>query len=117
MDHFRAPEPFLFDGQNVAQRWTRWRKSFQTYFTACEMGKKSKDVQVAVMLHSAGQEAQYIHEHFQYDAETEAADKKDYVKLLDKFGEYCRPRKNVVYERYRFWSRDQIQDEHVDNWV
>ena len=33
------------------------------------------------------------------------------------FGDYCRPRKNVVYERYRFWSRDQSRDEHVDNWV
>ena len=117
MDHLRLPEPFSFEGPNVAQRWTRWRKQFQTYFTACEYGKKSKDVQVAVLLHSAGQEAQDIHEHFQFDEETAEADRKNYTKILDKFGDYCRPRKNVVYERYRFWSRDQIQDEHVDNWV
>ena len=117
MDHLRLPEPFSFEGPNVAQRWTRWRKQFQTYFTACEYGKKSKDVQVAVLLHSAGQEAQDIHEHFQFDEETAEADRKNYTKILDKFGDYCRPRKNVVYELYRFWSRDQIQDEHVDNWV
>ena len=87
------------------------------YFTACEYGKKSKEVQVAVLLNVAGAEAQDVHEHFQFDAETEATDKKDYAKLLDMFGDYCRPRKNVVYERYRFWSRDQSRDEHVDNWV
>ena len=88
-----------------------------TYFTACEYGKKSKEVQVAVLLNVAGPEAQDVHEHFQFDAETAAADKKDYAKLLDMFGEYCNPRKNVVYERFRFWSRDQNRDEHVDNWV
>ena len=57
------------------------------YFTACEYGKKSKEVQVAVLLNVAGAEAQDVHEHFQFDAETEATDKKDYAKLLDMFGD------------------------------
>ena len=35
------------------------------YFTACEYGKKSKEVQVAVLLNVAGAEAQDVHEHFQ----------------------------------------------------
>ena len=114
MENFKAPDAFSFDGLNVAQRWTRWQKQFQMYFTACELGKKSKEVQVAILLHSAGPEAQEIHEQFQF---TEDGDKKEYLKILEKFGDYCKPRKNVVYERYRFWSRNQQEDEPVDKWV
>ena len=114
MDRFRAPEPFAFDGPNIAQRWMRWQKQFVTYFTACEISKKTKTVQVSILLHVAGAEAQEVHEQFQFN---EDADKDDYTKVLEKFTEYCRPRKNTVYERYRFWSRDQVQDEPVDKWV
>ncbi len=114
MENFKPPDSFSFEGPNIAQRWTRWQKQFQTYFTACEIGKKDDDVQVAILLHSAGPEAQEIHEQFQYAVE---ADKKDYKKVLEKFGDYCKPRKNVVYERYRFWSRNQMNDEPVDKWV
>ncbi len=85
-----------------------------TYFTASELGKKEPDVQVAILLNVAGPEAQEIHEQFQFVNDD---DKKAYLKILDKFGDYCKTRKNVVYERYRFWSRNQIEDEPVDKWV
>ena len=114
MDHFKPPEAFTFDGPNIAQRWTRWQKTFVTYFQACELSKKGKKVQVSILLHVAGTDAQEIHEQFQFD---EDGDKDDVTKILAKFEEYCRPRKNVVYERYKFWSRDQIDDEPVDKWV
>ena len=114
MEHFRAPEPFSFDGPNVAQRWNRWEKQFNTFFTACELVKKDKAVQVAILLHTAGTDAQEIHEQFQF---AEEADKKDYAKVLQMFKDYCHPRKNTVYERYCFWSRNQVPDEPVDKWV
>ena len=111
---FRAPEPFVFDGPDVAQRWSRWRKAFETYFTAAEIVKKSAEVQVAILLHSAGTEAQEIFSQFTFENEN---DKKDVKKVLDHFSTYCKPRKNTVYERYCFWSRGQVEDEAVDKWV
>ena len=114
MEHFRAPDHFSFDGPNVAQRWNRWEKQFNTFFTACELPKKEKDVQVAILLHTAGTDAQEIHEQFQFTQET---DKKDVTKILKMFRDYCQPRKNTVYERYCFWSRNQVSDEPIDKWV
>ena len=111
MDNFRPPESFSFEGADVADRWKRWEKQFETYFTAFEVSKKPKKVQVAMLLHCAGAEAQEIHEQFEF-AEDESDD--NYKTVLQKFREYCHPRKNKVYERYRFWSRDQIQDEPID---
>ena len=33
------------------------------------------------------------------------------------FRDYCEPRKNEVFERYKFWQRDQREEETVDQWV
>ena len=114
MESFRAPEPFEFDGPDVAQRWSKWRKAFETYFTAAEVTKKTPDVQVAILLHSAGTEAQEIHSQFVFVNED---DKKDVKKVLDHFDTYCKPRKNTVYERYCFYSRKQKEDEAIDKYV
>ena len=114
MDKFRGPDAFSFDGADVAQRWNRWEKAFRTYFMAAELKKKPKDVQVAILLNCAGTEAQEVHEQFEFEEEV---DEKDIEKVLKKFEEYCHPRKNTVYERYRFWCRNQSGDEPVDKWV
>ena len=114
MEYFKSPDNFSFDGPNVAQRWNRWQKQFETYYAACELSKRDKDTQVAILLHTAGAEAQEIHEQFKFEVD---ADKQDYKKILTKFEDYCHPRKNTVYERYCFWSRDQVEEEHVDKWV
>ena len=99
MEFVKPPEAFAFEEPNAPQRWARWLKQFETYFVAAELSTKSQEVQVARLLNAAGPEAQEIHELFTYEAED---DKKDYKKVLKKFSEYCRPRKNVIAERYRY---------------
>ena len=114
MEHFKSIDNFVFDGHDVSQRWVRWQKQFENYFAACELEKKHKETQVAILLHTAGAEAQEIHEQFTFQTDDE---KKDYKVILKKFKEYCHPRKNTVYERYCFWSRDQVEGEPIDKWV
>ena len=114
MEYVKPPEPFAFEEPNAPQRWARWQKQFITYFTAAELSEKPKIVQVARLLNAAGPEAQEIHELFVY-AENE--DREDYNVILRKFDEYCRPKKNVIYERFRFWSRWQKEGEPFDHWV
>ena len=114
MEYVKPPEPFAFEEPNAPQRWARWQKQFVTYFTAAELSEKSKKVQVARLLNAAGPEAQEIHELFTF-ADNE--DREDYTVVLRKFEEYCRPKKNVIYERFRFWSRWQKEGEPFDHWV
>ena len=66
--------------------------AFNTYFTAVEL-------KVARLPNAAGAEAQEIHDLFLFASNE---DKKDFKVVLGKFGEYCRPRKNVVFKRHRF---------------
>ena len=85
-----------------AKYWER-----QIGFVAAELDKKSKEVQVARLLNAAGSKAQEIHDLFSFEnEETE----KDYKKVQEKFREYCRPRKNIVYVR----SRSQHEGEPFD---
>ncbi len=111
---FKPPANFLFDSTNLDDAWRRWETQFENYHVACELDKKDKKVQVAILLNAAGPDAQEIHSQFKFSA---TDDQTDYKLILKKFGEYCKPRKNTVYERYRFWQRDQLEGEPVDRWL
>ena len=87
---FKPPDAFNFNGTDVAQRWAKWRKSFETYFTAAEVEKKPANVQIAILLHTAGAEAQEIHSQFTF---SEDENKDDFKTVLDKFNSYCNPQK------------------------
>ena len=64
--------------------------------------RSRKQVQVARLLKAAGSEAHEIHELFTFET---GEDENDYKIMLAKFREYYRQKKNVVYERHKFWYR------------
>lgn len=111
---FPTPSPMKFDVPNVAEGWKKWEKSFEVYRTAREAFKKPEKVQVALLLHIAGPDAQTIFDTFQFRS---GESKEKYSDVLQKFREYVEPHRNVVYERYLFWTRDQQEDEPVDSWL
>ena len=114
MDSLKPPSPIDFHSGNVADSWQRWKRQFEIYFAAAKLNKKAKATQEAILLHAAGPEAQDIHRAFSW---SEAEDKHCYKTFLQKFTDYCEPRKNVVFERYEFWALDQRSTESVDAWL
>ena len=62
----------------------------------------------------AGPEAQDVHETFTYTGDEQ---RNDIETVLLKFRTYCEPRKNIVFERYQFWDRNQNASEPIDQWV
>lgn len=46
-----------------------------------------------------------------------AADKDKIDKVIQAFKNYCNPKKNVTYERFVFFSRNQKVDETIDHYV
>ena len=108
-----------FADRNLAEAWRRWENQFRIYFQASELDKKSPATQTAILLHVAGPDAQDIYQTFTFAAPTdEQPDPRNDVEVvLKQFGTYCNPRRNTVYERHRFWSRDQADGETIDQWV
>ncbi len=105
MDVFRPPPEMNFNAGNTAETWRCWEQQFWKYFAAAEVNKKSEKTQMAILLHSAGPDAQDIHKNFVFaNAGTDRAD--NWENILKKFREYCESCKNECYERYKFWQRD-----------
>ncbi|XP_078495460.1 LOW QUALITY PROTEIN: uncharacterized protein LOC144750542 [Ciona intestinalis] len=83
---------------------------------AAQLDSKPGKTQVAILLHCAGPEAQDIFANFQFSNTDD--DKSDNIEnVITKFRQYCEPKKNVIFETYKFWQRDQHEGEPFDKWV
>ena len=76
--------------------------------------KKPEGVQVATLLTVIGEEAREVYATFN-DWEDDG-DEKKIKPVLKKFGEYCEPRKNVPFERFKFNRRVQEPGETYDQY-
>lgn len=97
---------------NLPENWKSWRQKFENYLIASETDKKSEKVQCAQLLYYFGEEAINIYNTFSFkDGE------QDKIKLLfQKFEEYFVPKKNLTYERYKFFNLKQNK-ETVEHFV
>ena len=114
MDVLKPPENMHFDAGNVAEAWRRWEQQFKIYMTAAELSKKAKATQAAILLHTAGPEALDVFSTFQWEEE---ADKDDTDKVLQKFREYCQPRKTQFSSDTSSGTGNQQEGESIDQWV
>lgn len=51
---------------------------------------------------------------FKFDPEE---DKQKYDQVLKKFEQYCQPKTNIVFERYKFFSCAQKEGQNIDSYV
>ena len=114
MEILKTPMQINFVSNNVAENWRRFERQFRVYYAACEIASKSAPTQVGILLHTAGPEAQDVHQTFTYTGDEQ---RNDIETVLLKFRSYCEPRKNIVFERYQFWNRNQNASEPIDQWV
>lgn len=113
---FTLPPPPALEihDANVAEKWKKFRLAWDNYSLATELDKKAEKVQVATLLTIIGEEARDVFSTFT-DWENEDSQTK-IDPVLQKFAEYCQPRKNFPFERYRFNQRVQEAGESYDQY-
>lgn len=79
-----------------------------------EKDKKSTAQQTAIFLHIAGEEAMEVYNTFTF---TEDQDRTNLEGVIEKFKNFCTPKKNGAYERYQFFSRTQTSREAIELFV
>lgn len=105
-------QPLILEG-NIHENWRKWRQRFENYLVASELSSKKSEVQCATLLHFIGEECHEIYNTFNIEA-----DKKNDIKvLLNTFEGYFNPKKNITYERHKFFTRNQSAKETVDQYV
>ncbi|XP_015124738.1 uncharacterized protein LOC107046602 [Diachasma alloeum] len=110
--HLEAPEPLCLDG-NLAERWKKWIKKLERYLVATECAGKPDEVKIAILLHCIGDEANEKYETFEL-TETQ---KKVYKTVVEKFQEYCVPKKNETIIRHLFFQRKQKDGEKFNDFL
>ncbi|KAM7307862.1 uncharacterized protein ISCGN_011498 [Ixodes scapularis] len=111
MEGLRPPDGLLLSG-NVADNWRKFKQRLELYLAATEPAKARNDKQkAAIFLHVAGAEAIEIFNTFGLTDE----ERTSYSVLVTKFEEYCTPRCNETYERYKFRTRMQAEGESFES--
>ena len=93
--------------------WPRWKSRFQQFREASGLPDASAGKQVSTLLYCLGEEAEAV---LSSTNPTED-DRKDYARVVGKFDEYFKVRKNVIYERARFNKRNQQSGESAKQYI
>lgn len=108
----RIPLPMVFDG-NLSENYRKFKQAFDNYLIATEKDKKTSKVKVAILLNLIGEEGVEVYNNFTLTNE----DKLNYEKVIEEFNKYVLPKKNILYERFKFYNRCQEENEPFDNFL
>ena len=99
------PKPLILQG-NLPENFRRFKQRFNLYLLASGNSTKADNIKNAILLHVIGDEALEIYNTLtvtqRNNAEGEPIDINTEDILL-AFENYCNPRRNVVYARYKFF--------------
>ncbi|XP_072384611.1 uncharacterized protein [Diabrotica undecimpunctata] len=113
-DTCKGLEPFSFQRNNISHEWKFWKQKFQLFLTASGKSEKPDHIKIAILLNQLGDEGLKIFNTFEYE---NVEDDQKYNVVLCKFDTYCSPLKNLIYEHFKFFKRDQLQNESIDQFV
>ena len=105
-----APEMFDF---KKPDEWEKWIRRFGRYRMACDLHKKSEEIQVNTLLYAMGDAAADVMITLVFGDE---GDRLKYDKVKEKFDQYFLVRRNVIYERAKFNQRTQA-DETAEEFI
>ncbi|GFX52842.1 transposon Ty3-G Gag-Pol polyprotein [Trichonephila clavipes] len=82
---------------NVKAKCRKGRQELENYLLAVGKDDRTDKIKIAILLNLLGSEGLEIYNTFKLES------KVNFSEVLQKFEEYCSPRHNVVYERYKFF--------------
>ena len=108
----RLVPPQLFDFRKPDE-WPRWLRRLEQYRVASGLSTDDEGKQVYTLLHCLGDEAGEVF------AACGATDKviKVYAEAVHTFEKFFGVRKNLIFERTRFSSRDQMEGESTERYL
>ncbi|XP_028320243.1 zinc finger protein 260-like [Gouania willdenowi] len=111
MEQHKAPPPLSLIG-NRADNWCTWEQSFRLYIVSS--GEKDEKLKIDILLHTIGEDALEVFKTLKVTTDGDELTMED---VLQAFRDYCSPRKNVVFERYQFWSYQTTAGTSVNGFI
>lgn len=112
MDSFKTPKPLELQG-NLSDNWHRFYQSFEIYMAATTFNTAVDARKIAILLNIIGEDALEIYNNFKLTEEQ----LKKYTVVVEFFKNYCNPKKNLRYNRFIFYNRNQDENEQFDHYL
>lgn len=113
MTEFLKPVDSLSLDGNVAENWRVFKRNYDIFMIAKGIDEKTDVVKINTFLNAIGKDAVEVYDSFNLSP----VERATYTAVIKAFEDFCKPRKNVVYERYRFGSRNQQEGEPFDTFL
>ncbi|KAJ3661691.1 hypothetical protein Zmor_006078 [Zophobas morio] len=112
MGMFRRP-PELDFSTNVSFKWDLWKQQFELFLMAISKEDETEKRKIAIFLNVVGEEGVKIYNSYKLGKQADLT----LAIVLNKFGDHCKPRRNVIYERYCFLKIRQKEGQSFDAYV
>ena len=112
MARIRLQPPNSFNFQ-TPDDWPRWKHRFQQFRLASGLTAESGERQICTLLYSMGDEADNI----LWSTNITNDERKGYNAVLEKFHQFFKVRKNVIFERAKFNRRCQGDTESAEQFI
>lgn len=110
---FKPPKEMLFV-DNIADKWKEWFQQFNIFLIASSKNDESDERKINILLNLIGPQGIKIYNNFK-KPKKDADIKYDHV--VKWFSDYCQPRKNVIFQRFKFGSCVQKEGQSFDEFV
>ena len=107
------PEKLIISGANKSTNWNIFKQTWNNFEIATGLQSRPEDQRLATLLSVVGNEALVVYNAFTWQ-ENEI---KSVETVIRKFEAYCKPKRNVTYERFIFNSRKQLKNESIDEYI
>ena len=115
MDNIPPPRAMGFAAHaNLAESWRGFKERFTLYLRASGANTKDESTQVAILLHTMGEQAIDLFRSFVF---VTPADKDKIDPVLEKFETYFTPKTNVVLERFNFNKATPADGEQIESYL
>ena len=116
MPGHNPPEGFNF---SKPVEWPVWKQRFLRYRSASKLKDDDGEVQVSSLIYSMGPEAEKIFSSLVFPEPTvDIADPQNHFDtVLTLFDNYFVPKRNVIHERAKFYTRCQLPNETIEQYV
>ena len=114
MEGLKPPQPIKLRSGNISDSWTRFKEQFEWYLQAVSAADANDARKIGLFLTVAGPEAQELYRTFSYET---GEDKTKYDTVLSKFETFCTPKRNDIFERYKFRMREQEDGESFEQFL
>lgn len=101
------PDKFNFLAPAI---WPAWRKRLERYMSVSGQLQKTEKQKIDILVYLMGEESEDILIQFQKIPDT-------YEEVLNVFDKYFIPRRNIIYERFKFNSTVQKPGETIDLFI